>query len=714
MRKITPFLLCLMVLCLCMALFACNYAEKIELKEIEGNVANVTIDVGNHTASCDVDNETATFELSQLVFSSNDVSVSVYADADCAQPLSDMILQEGANTFYVSVSFKKASAVYTLVVTRHVHTFAEEWSFDNDYHWHAATCGHTELSADKGVHTWIDGEITVVATETVEGQMLQTCAVCGRTRTVTTDVAEHVHTYDTEHWTSDDDFHWHAATCGHSDLNIDKAAHTWSEPTLLDGNKRVYTCTVCGRKKAEGIEILSSYTVEFWGYEEDEYKLLGVETVAGHQDCTFDYYSEERDGYDFVGWTHATYNNNTYNYTITATDILLYNVSGKVTVNAQYVQQCLVIFADYNGNAFKRVKADVGSTIQAPEETPTRYGYIFEGWNYDFTTPVLGDTTINAKYVKSYVVTFVGQDGKVLDSKTVRTGTAATYDAPKIECYAFEYWTDGTVDENKKLVDVSASLESVEKDMQVTAVYKLIGYKVRFFAKDSLVEEQFVNPYGFAVAPELTSQYLYTFNWTKYTGYAFSGWDADYSFVTQDIDVHAKYETPIASDTPIIAVKTDRYKNIVAEDIEGAMSVNVSFVLVYDQNIRGLTIGVRQNNGLLVYDSFTLFPETQSLPAGNTEYTITKDTDEAGDGELHYCEDITWSSNSGGALVISQKKEILRITYKINGIDAAMNYGEYWIVLDDNTFIVNDDLSRLSPILISDYVRIVPTGEADE
>ena len=46
----------------------------------------------------------------------------------------------------------------------HTHTFAEEWSYDDTYHWHMSTCGHSSETADKGEHIQ-DGD---------------SCAVCGK------------------------------------------------------------------------------------------------------------------------------------------------------------------------------------------------------------------------------------------------------------------------------------------------------------------------------------------------------------------------------------------------------------------------------------------------------------------------------------------------------------------------------------------------------
>ena len=32
----------------------------------------------------------------------------------------------------------------------HEHTFRESWSYDNNYHWHSATCEHKDLTQDYG------------------------------------------------------------------------------------------------------------------------------------------------------------------------------------------------------------------------------------------------------------------------------------------------------------------------------------------------------------------------------------------------------------------------------------------------------------------------------------------------------------------------------------------------------------------------------------
>lgn len=49
------------------------------------------------------------------------------------------------------------------------HSFSSEWSMDSLYHWHASTCGHTELTQDKGEHSWNDDNICEICGTKNEG-----------------------------------------------------------------------------------------------------------------------------------------------------------------------------------------------------------------------------------------------------------------------------------------------------------------------------------------------------------------------------------------------------------------------------------------------------------------------------------------------------------------------------------------------------------------
>ena len=141
------------------------------------------------------------------------------------------------------------------------HSYAVTWSKDNDFHWHAATCEHTDLVKDKAEHIWEDGLVIIEPTHLKEGTILQTCSVCGAQKAVSVQaIGEHAYS---ESWTSDEENHWHAATCGH-DLVSDEGKHSWdsgtitTEPTHLTTGVRTFTCTVCGAKRTEAVPVLDT------------------------------------------------------------------------------------------------------------------------------------------------------------------------------------------------------------------------------------------------------------------------------------------------------------------------------------------------------------------------------------------------------------------------------------------------------------------------
>ncbi len=119
-----------------------------------------------------------------------------------------------ANAKYAGIQLNNGTAStcnISLVNTVHDHTFATEWSYDNDNHWYAATCGHATEVSDKAPHNYVSG----------------VCA-CGKPEPV------HDHTFATA-WTYDDDNHWHAATCEHTTETTGTAPHDYVEGVCVCG-----------------------------------------------------------------------------------------------------------------------------------------------------------------------------------------------------------------------------------------------------------------------------------------------------------------------------------------------------------------------------------------------------------------------------------------------------------------------------------------------
>jgi len=90
-----------------------------------------------------------------------------------------------------------------------------------------------------------------------------------------------------------------------------------------------------------------------------------------------------------------------------------------------------VTWLDGNGDVFTTTEVEYGSPAVAPAGTPTKtataqYTYSFSAWDYDFVTPIYGDTTINALFdntVNQYTVTWRDAVGGVFHTDTVDYGT---------------------------------------------------------------------------------------------------------------------------------------------------------------------------------------------------------------------------------------------------------------------------------------------------
>ena len=196
------------------------------------------IEVPGRAATCEVSGRRSYYR----------VGTQNYEDKECTKRITDL------------KNWQKTSG-YIPVLD---HTYSDEWTYDENTHWHAATCEHKNRRGDEAAHIPDDNGF---------------CKVCGSPGLVeypgeaaTCEEAGHLayykfggkcyqdkectkeikdldnwlktdgfipmtdHTYS-KNWTSDENSHWHAATCPHKDLRADEAAHTQ--------DNRGY-CTVCG------------------------------------------------------------------------------------------------------------------------------------------------------------------------------------------------------------------------------------------------------------------------------------------------------------------------------------------------------------------------------------------------------------------------------------------------------------------------------------
>lgn len=111
-------------------------------------------------------------------------------------------------------------------------------------------------------------------------------------------------------------------------------------------------------------------------------------------------------------------------------------------------------------------------TISAPEdptkESTAQYDFVFTGWDQDFSK-ITKNMKINAKYdkiVRSYLVTFVDEDGNEVDSKTLQYGASVNQNVEAPE-------KKGNLFIKYEFVRWGGTNQTVTGEMQVSAVYEV-------------------------------------------------------------------------------------------------------------------------------------------------------------------------------------------------------------------------------------------------
>ena len=108
----------------------------------------------------------------------------------------------------------------------HTHTFDDSWTTDQTYHYHKATCEHTELTSDKGEH-FFRWTLDVPATTEQTGLKHEECTTCGFKKSENTVIEKQ--------------------TCEHSLEHIDAVEATCG----TEGSIEMWICTSCEKMYAE-------------------------------------------------------------------------------------------------------------------------------------------------------------------------------------------------------------------------------------------------------------------------------------------------------------------------------------------------------------------------------------------------------------------------------------------------------------------------------
>lgn len=245
--------------------------------------------------------------------------------------------------------------------------------------------------------------------------------------------------------------------------------------------------------------------------------------------------------YRFIGWTGTDLTAPTMEVTIPTGS----KGDREYTANWEKIQYFTVFYNVHDhGTAPAEEKVESGKTAAKPED-PTADGWKFKGWYisddyigepFDFTTAITRDTTLHAKWARTWTVTFdVGDHGTAPAAQTVEDGAKATKPAdPTAEDYSFQGWYTDT----RYTMEYDFSKEVTED----TTVYAK-------WVKKPIVS---FNANGHGTAParqtvELNGKAVKPADPTA-EGYVFRGW-----YTTAACTTEFDFNTPIAADTTLYA-----------------------------------------------------------------------------------------------------------------------------------------------------------------
>ncbi len=203
-----------------------------------------------------------------------------------------------------------------------------------------------------------------------------------------------------------------------------------------------------------------------------------------------------------------------------------------------------ITFVDDDGTVLQSSEVAYGETPAYTGETPTKaataqYTYTFAGWTPEIAN-VTGDATYTATYtaaVNKYTITFLNEDGTVLQSSEVAYGETPAYagetptKAATVQyTYTFAGWTP--------------EIANVIGDATYTATYTATvnKYTITFLNEDGTELQSSEVAYG--ETPVYTGATPTKDADTQYT-YTFAGWDPEIANVTGDATYKATYTATV-------------------------------------------------------------------------------------------------------------------------------------------------------------------------
>lgn len=320
----------------------------------------------------------------------------------------------------------------------------------------------------------------------------------------------------------------YGATPVYAGATPEKAADAQYTYTFNGWTPAVEAVTGDATYTATFAETVNEYTVTF---VDEDGNVLDTQTVA---------YGETP---VYAGTTPSKESNTQYNYTFKGWYPAVETVTGDATYTATFneVLNKYTVIVMSDGKEIAKKSFDYGTQVTAdvaPATSLYKEGYDCIGWKdsegNDITFPfaLTGDVTIHAVWqIQTYTVTWVDADGTVLETDDkVPYGTVATYNSAEPTKAADEryIWTFSNFQDSKFPVTGNVTYRAT-----YVATDRL--YTVTFVYGDTVIKTEEVKYEAAATAPVATAMPVVK-------NHEFSSWDVDFSSVTGDMTVTARYE----------------------------------------------------------------------------------------------------------------------------------------------------------------------------
>lgn len=151
-----------------------------------------------------------------------------------------------------------------------------------------------------------------------------------------------------------------------------------------------------------------------------------------------------------------------------------------IVVYAKIVEKFTVSFNTLGNGEIASVETDVNSSFTKPV-APVKEGYVFEGWyldesltnKYDYNHPIKENTTLYAKFVEEYTITFDTEGGEAIEDLKYSSLNNVALPIANKDNMIFTYWVDEDNNEYNSLpkgTTGNISLKAVYKSAEVIDV----------------------------------------------------------------------------------------------------------------------------------------------------------------------------------------------------------------------------------------------------